>query len=240
MGQDQEPALQPSGRTRGFLQPPEGVASNRYVIASAHACIARCAMSGWPWKQFNWGVFWAVLAALNSVLAAGIVGVAFALGLFSLARKVFPSPPTLVVSEAFEDRLFEFAGGLENGLTITASSPRGYGPGVIRFCIKAPKYSQFVGNPLLTIPRVAARGKIKGQVVMVDPFGVTYDREKPNEDCYTLVGLRGGQGKLSIRYRTIYSPPPSVTYSSSMDLPVIPGLRLVPVGNVRVVWVPLF
>ena len=113
-----------------------------------------------PWKQFNWGVFWAVLAALNSVLAAGIVGVAFALGLFSLARKVFPSPPTLVVSEAFEDRLFEFAGGLENGLTITASSPQGYGP--IRFCIKAFKDSQFVGNLVLTPSKVAAKGKIKG------------------------------------------------------------------------------
>lgn len=167
---------------------------------------------------------------MRSTLVAGIVAVAFALGLYSLARKVSPSPPTLVVSDSFEDDLFEFAGGLDNGLTITASSPRGYGPGVIRFCITAPKDSRFVGNPVLTISKVAAKGKIKGQVVMVDQFGVTYDRERPNEDCYTLVGLRGGQGKLSIRYRTIYSPPPSV------DLPVYPGLRVVPVGNVRVVW----
>jgi hypothetical protein len=103
---------------------------------------------------------------LRSALVAGIVAVVFALGLYSLARKVFPSPtspPTLVVSDSFEDTLFEFAGGLENGLTITASSPRGYGPGVIRFCIKAPKHSQFVGKPVLTIPKVAAKGKSRGK-----------------------------------------------------------------------------
>jgi hypothetical protein len=154
--------------------------------------------------------------ALLRYLAVCIVGVAFALGMYSLARKVYAPKPTLAVFAMSGQRIDSTT--VLYGLTITAPQPI---PDIVRFCIEAPKDGQFVDPPILAIPKISVKDKIKGVFVMVDKIGVTYEREGPNLDCYSVEDLQR-QDKLFISYR-IYQPDDSA------------GLRVVPVGNVRVV-----
>jgi hypothetical protein len=157
----------------------------------------------------------------SAFVLCGLAAIRFIPG--GLGRMGF-GPPTLVVS-ATSGRFQTIDGTQEYGVTIILSSPRGYDD-PIRFCIEAPKDGQFVGEPRLRIPQVRTRDKITGRVKMVDKFDVSKpEREEANLDCYTVVGVRGGQEKLFIRY-TIYSATP---------LPDSARLRVVPEGNVRVV-----